>query len=351
MKIIFKSAYVALAAVGLFFLQSCDKTIDPLAKGAYQSGVLIVNEGNFSASTGDVTYYNSSTNLLEQTIFKKVNGAFAGKVLQSITVDGDNGYLVLNGDNKIEIVDINTFKRKNTFTNPKLINPRYLKVINGKAYISVWGSYDANFSLVDSYVMVVDVNTLKVVTSIDTDEGVENLVYDGKYLYVSKNGFSVSHSISVIDPSTDRLVKEVDITKEPRGMALDVNNKLWTITSDSLVQINPSTLMIERTIQLGSAAANSDLTISSDKKSLIYSVGKSIYKVSINATVPPTTPFFTVSNLVTFYGLGVDPKTSEVYIGDALDYASEGDVYIYNADGSFKKKIKAGIDPTNFVFR
>ena len=38
-----------------------------------------------------------------------------------------------------------------------------LQVVNGKAYISVWGEYDSNFSLVDSYILVVDIKTLTVV--------------------------------------------------------------------------------------------------------------------------------------------------------------------------------------------
>src|SRR5258706_8321587 len=200
MKINFKSSLLIALAIS-FSIVSCTKSSDPV-KGKYQTGTLIVNEGAFGSANGDVTYYNVSSTLLEQTIFKNVNGTFAGDVLQSITIDGDNGYLVLNGSNKIEIIDDNTFKSKSIFTDKLLDKPRYLQVINGKAYISVWGPYDANFSLTGSYVLVVDVKTLQVVTSIATDAGVENLLYNGKYLFASNYNFGSSSTVSIIDPST-----------------------------------------------------------------------------------------------------------------------------------------------------
>ncbi len=138
-----------------------------------------------------------------------MNGTFPGDVLPNpITIDGDNGYLVLNGSNKIEIIDDNTFKSKSTFTDKLLDKPRYLQVINGKAYISVWGPYDANFSLTGSYVLVIDTKTLQVVTSIATDPGVENLLYNSKYLFASNNNFGGSNTVSVIDPATANTLGE-----------------------------------------------------------------------------------------------------------------------------------------------
>jgi YVTN family beta-propeller protein len=351
MKINFKLVLVALCLFACSFLQSC-KDPSPVVKGSYQSGMLIVNEGSFSSNNGDATFYNVGSDLLEQNIFKKENGAFAGKVLQSIAVDGDDGYLVLNGANKIEIVDINTFKSKNIFTNSKLVSPRYLKVINGKAYITVWGPYDANFSLVDSYVLVVDTKTLSVVATIDTNEGIENIIYDGKFLFVSRSGYSGSNALSIIDPSTNKLVQEINLTGEPVGMVLDANNKLWAITKDEiskLFRINTTSFEIEQTIEIG-ASANGFLATTPDRKSLIYSIGKGIYKMSINETTAPA-PLFTAKDVTAFYGLGVDPIDGTIYIGDAKDYISAGSIFVFNADGTFKKELEAGIDPNSFVFR
>src|SRR5437899_2952405 len=106
MKSKIKSIPVALLAT-IIFLSSCQHK--DVIKGKYQSGVLVTNEGGFGSANGDVTYYNSNGSL-QQAIFKAVNGSFAGDVLESIAIDGDAGYLVLNGSNKIEVIDNNTFQ-------------------------------------------------------------------------------------------------------------------------------------------------------------------------------------------------------------------------------------------------
>lgn len=352
MKVALKFVCVVLVITSLFFLQSCEKTADPV-KGDYQTGVLIVNEGAFGSANGDITFYNPALDVTEENVFKKLNGSFAGDVLQSVSIEGDDGYLVLNGSSKIELVDINTMKRKNTFANVKLNSPRYLKVVNGKAYITVWGSFDANFSLVDSYVLVVDTKTLAVVATIDTDEGVENILYNGKYLFVSKNGFSGSNMLSVIDPSTNELVIQTTLPGEPQGMVLDANGKLWTITTgvnSKLIRISSTTFGIEQIIEIG-ANAGGDLALSADKKNLIYSLGNSIYKMNVNTSSKPASPLFLAADVVNLSALDVDPKTDIVYVGDALNFSSAGNVYLYNADGSFKKKVEVGIVPTYFVFR
>ncbi|MGC4021550.1 MAG: hypothetical protein QM734_06225 [Cyclobacteriaceae bacterium] len=126
------------AIIAMVVMISCDKNND-VAKGDYQSGVLIVNAGQFGHANGDVTYYNPTSGAIAQNIYNAVNekgkSIFAGDDLQSLTVDGNNGYLVNSGGGSIPVVNINTFKLNSTFTDALLVNPRYLAVINGKAYV------------------------------------------------------------------------------------------------------------------------------------------------------------------------------------------------------------------------
>jgi hypothetical protein len=337
-------------------LLACDSDNDPV-KGEYQSGVLIANEGGFMANNGSVTYFNPSTKLTSQNIFKNTAGLFAGGILQSISIDGDRGYLVLNGSNTIEIVNHNTFESVATFTAAELDKPRYVQVIGDKAYISVWGAYDANYSLVDSYVLVVDTKTLSVVDKIDTDEGVDNLLYNGSRLFASNNNFGNSSTVAVIDPSSDELIDQIELAAGPAGMVLDANNKLWVITQGTylgndgkLFRLNPTTLAIEEDIDL-SMNPDGDLAITPDKKNLIYNNGSSIYKIAITDTQAPTQPWINAANVQELYALEVNPENGDLYIGDAKDFSSPGTVYIYNADGTFKESFESGINPTQFVFK
>ncbi|HEV8515348.1 MAG TPA: DUF5074 domain-containing protein [Cyclobacteriaceae bacterium] len=357
MKINFKLSLLVVVAI-TFSIVSCNKSNDPV-KGKYQTGVLVANQGKFGSSNGDVTYYNPSTGAIEDAIYKNANGGvlFAGDVLQSITIDGDVGYLVLNGSNKIEVVDNNTFASSKTFTDAKLDKPQYLQVINGKAYISVWGPYDQFYSLIKSYILVMDTKTLTLVDTITTDLGVENLLYNGKYLFASNNNFGESSTVSVIDPGIDKRIKQVTLSAGPAGMVLDVNGKLWVITTGTyhgndgaLFRINPSTFAIEMMFDL-SVNPGSSIDISPDKKNIYYSVNNSVYKIGIDATTAPASSFFDATDVVKLSTLAVNHSTGDIYIGDALNYATAGTAYVYGSDGKKKTSFPTGITPTQFIFR
>jgi hypothetical protein len=94
-----------------------------------------------------------------------------------------------------------------------------------------------------------------------------------------------------------------------------------------------------------------DLSITSDKKNLVYSDGNLIYKVSITSTQAPTEPWITASDVQAMYALDINPGNGDVYVGDARDYSSPGTIHVYHADGSFKESFESGISPTQFIFK
>ena len=52
------------------------------------------------------------------------------------------------------------------------------------------------------------------------------------------------------------------------------------------------------------------------------------------------------------YGIAVDPLTQDVYITDAVDFTSTGDVYCFNPNGVKKFQFEVGINPSGcFVFK
>ena len=326
---------------------------DEKPRGQYEHGVFIVNEGGFN-STGSVTFFDRTSAEVEQSILKLNPTNFAGTFAQSLAFKDEKGYLVLSGDNKIAVVDANTFESLGTIADAAIVAPRYVEVINNKAYISVAGPYDENFSLVNSYVLVYDLDAGTVVKKIDTDEGTENLLFNGNYLFASNYNFGASNTLAVINPADNSLVKQIVLSGGPSGMVTDANGKLWVICSDfisgKLYRINPSTLTIEATITL-SSAPEIDLAITPDKQNIIYAIGKSIYKLPITSATATAQPLFVASDVTAFYTFNVDPDNGDIWIGDALDYSSPGKAYIYNAAGSAKSSVPAGISVGQFVFK
>lgn len=345
-----------IIAIAIILLGCDNGETDP--RNTYEDGVVIVNEGGFGSANGTLSFYHTPGGEVSQNIFRNSQGDFAGDVVQSLTIHDGKGYIVVNGDNKIEIVDATTFVGLGSLSNPMLDKPRYVEIIDDKAYISVWGPYeDGGYALIDSYVLVVDLNTKEVVSKIETDEGTEQLLSSAGYLFASNYNYGASKSVAVIDPSDNTLVDQIEVVSGPSGMVTDADGKVWVIcTGDfggangALVRISPSTLAVEKTIELH-VNPDADLAITPDLGNLVYTVGTTVYKLPISATEAPDASLFEATAVIANYAMGIDPETGDIWIGDALDFTAEGKVYVYQADGAFKTSFTAGIGPTQFVYK
>jgi DNA-binding beta-propeller fold protein YncE len=56
------------------------------------------------------------------------------------------------------------------------------------------------------------------------------------------------------------------------------------------------------------------------------------------------------TKITSMYGLAVDELTGEVFVTDAKNYASSGEVFCFDKDGKKKYSINVGIMPNNVVF-
>ncbi len=52
-----------------------------------------------------------------------------------------------------------------------------------------------------------------------------------------------------------------------------------------------------------------------------------------------------------FYALTVDPRTSELYVADAIDYQQPGTLYRYSPEGELLDSFTTGITPGAFCWR
>lgn len=323
----------------------------------YNEGVFIVNEGTFLGGNGTITYYNEDSEETAQNIFINDEGDFAGDVAQSMIFHGDKAYIVINGDHKIEVADATTFKSIQTITDVEIDKPRYIEIIDNKAYISVWGAYNEFFSLIDSYVLVYDLESDEVIETIDTDEGTENLLYNGTRLFASNFDYGASNTVAAIDPTTNSLIDHVEVGAGPAGMTLDANGKLWVICvgawdaeNGQLFRINPATLAVEDEMEI-TGVPGMDITTTPDKQNIIYTVGTSVFSLPIGSEEESEEPVFDAGEVTSLYSLAVDEATGNIWIGEAPNFTSAGKVYIYSSAGVLNTSFTAGIGPGQFVFK
>ncbi|MBT1709896.1 hypothetical protein KK062_16745 [Fulvivirgaceae bacterium PWU5] len=351
-----KSYVWLLAFSAILVFQRCSDDDGGKTASSVVTGVLVANEGNFLAANASVTYYNPEKDSSAQNIFRNAAGDFAGDVLQSITLDGDRAYLVLNGSNTIEVANSTTFAREKTVAEPILDKPQYVSIINDKAYISVWGPYDADYNLTSSAIVVADAKTMTITDTIPTRPGVGELFYAGGYLFASINNFGAAHVVSIIDPSKNEVIRDIAVTPGPAGMVLDANNRVWVICRGAYdaEESYLESFDVKNTVQVQihlDFRAGADLAVSPDGKTLYLTGGNNIYSMPVDSKEAPAAPLFTAEDVTDLYSFGVNPENGDFYVGDARLFSASGEVYVYASDGTAKTSFATGVGPTQFIFK
>jgi YVTN family beta-propeller protein len=340
-----------LAALSILTV-SCDDD-DNKPAGQYADGVFVVNEGNFGSGNGTITHFSKSK-VTTQDLFGLVNNGLAlGDVIQSMIVDDDAAYIVVNNSKKIEVVDAGTFERVGTITGLSL--PRYVTIDDGFAYVTEWVSFTDL-----GRVSVIDLKTNEVIDKITVEAGAENLLKVGGLLFVSNN---FTNTVSVIDIEDRVVVKTVTVASSPGELLEDVNGKIWVVCGGSyggndgaLVQIDadksnkPNEESVVKTIALDMNLGFPKAAISPDGRNLFYFSGKTVYKFDVTATSAPADAFITETNATNFYGIGIDHKTAVLYVADDKGFSSSGTVFRYELSGPSIDNFTTGIGPNGFAF-
>jgi hypothetical protein len=316
----------------------------------YEKGVFITHEGAFAGGTGSVTFYNGS---IQNDIYSAANGGAAiGNVLQSMTIIGDKAYLVVNNAKRITVVDAKTFRYQDSITNTVL--PRYLLDIDGKkAFVSEWGAGG-----IEGAVKVLDLTTKKFTKTINTGKGAERMLRNGTAVWVVNNGgFDSDSTVAIIDIASEVVIRRIVVGAAPNSLVQDSNGDIWVlcggtygvVNSGKLVQIKNNAIATTYNVPQGS----NSLVINTTKNTFYFNTNNAIYQKDLTATgssvfldKPAAKAAFDA-----LYGLGIDPKTGNLFCADAKDYASKGVVYIFNNAKILQDSLKTDVLPSNFLFQ
>ncbi|HYI77885.1 MAG TPA: DUF5074 domain-containing protein [Chryseolinea sp.] len=341
-----------LVTVFTVSFSSCDDD-DTNPQGKFEEGVLVVNEGNFQDADGTISHISSDGTVTQDLFGAANNGLALGDVVQSMSVDGEFAYIVVNNSNKMEVVDANTFAAQYTLKNVLL--PRYFTTYNGAGYLTEWVSFTD-----PGRVAIIDLQNHVVTESITTDFGAENIIAHQGKLYVSNN---FTNTVSVIDPVNKKVIKTIEVGDSPGEFLIDSQNMLWVICAGAyqaedgaLVQLDPaksddeSANSILKTVELN-ANVSSKAAINKAKDKIFYYKGSSVYAVNTSDTEVPTSAVFTESKVSSFYGIGIDPETDILYMTDSKSFAGNGTVYQYSLAGVAMDDFEVGVGPNSLVFR
>jgi DNA-binding beta-propeller fold protein YncE len=325
-----------------------------------EADVIIINEGNFGSADGTLSTYTSSNKAVNLSVFAGANGfPFAATIQNVLEYDG-NYYAITNNTDKVEVF------KKEDFSSVATIKPSFgaavqfatpfsFAAVGTQGYVSNWGTFNFTTFVYDNPSLVkINLTNFSITSKIALAAQPQHLLAIGSKIYISLVG---SNQIAVLNTSNDQFETPITVEQGPDKMLIDKNGKLWVMcNSGYLVRINPNTNAVEATIpNVQSSGFNEKMAIDGDGETLYYlsstgfnpSTG-AVYAIDITATTAPNQALISGNN---FYGVGIDPVTDIIYVGDNKNFQSNGIVIRYQTNGTTLDTLASGRGPNGFLFR
>lgn len=308
---------------------------------ATTSDVLVGCEGNFGWGNASITKYEPTSGIVTQQVFQNVNSFSLGDVLQSFCSWQNKLYIVMNNSGKIEVIDTASYSYQGTITG--LNSPRYMAASGTMGYVS---------DLYSNGISIIDLNSSQVVDTITVGRWSEHLLLSGTDLYI---GCPDTTWVLKYDLSSSIYTDTIIVGKSPSGIQQSNDGHIWILTSGgynqdipNLVEYDGSTIV--RILPFNTIADNPSQLRYNKKANKLYYLNGGVYSFDpLNSTLPSSS--IISPNSAVFYGLGIDPNNSDIYVTDAVDYVQQGRVLRFDSTYNAIDTFNTGIIPQAIWFK
>lgn len=375
MNKIFKYISVALLAMTVASCADDPKTPEPegiKVEGAENcnsggfTGFYLLNEGNMGSNKCTLDYFSYVNGTYTRNIYAAANPdqiLELGDVGNDMAIYDDKLFIVVNGSNKVEVLDAATAKH---IAKVDIASPRSIAFYGNLAFVTSFvGGEGDNGTLV-----AFDIYSFKVVGKVSVGRMPEGVAVLGKKLYVANSGdytnSAYKNYISVVDVMSLHETAKIDGPINMQHITFDPTGHIWASSRGNYV--DKASCLVRFTATNGTFALSNTVekavsNMSLGDKKLLF-IG-STYDANWNATYNYNTISFsgndfteggsfitdgTEADIETPYALAVNPNSGEIYITDVKNYVSSGTVRCYSKDGKLLWKADTGDVPGHIVF-
>ena len=343
----------------LICLNSCEK--DEIINNPVVStkGVFVLYEGVFGqASSYDYAFIDVSANSVQSNVYQNSNsGAFLNSFPDGmalyfnqdlyITAQGTFGQpgtiYKINSDNN----------RLDTFRNFGK-NPYNFIIVNSKIYVTNVGG---------DYVSIMDLNFNSLTDSLAVGPFPSDLISALGNIYIAKASYTYENSVAVINILSNNVTK-IFFSKPPVSVANNTGGiYVSTYTHKKIYVLDSITNLISDSISIqipepaiGTILAGNPATlyVLGVQDTLFSSnVGKKVYRYDF--TTNSLDPNFSIqfSGTDDVFGIEYDPVESKIYIANSRGGTVNGEVRVYDKNGSLLKTYPdiGGKFPKRFAFK
>lgn len=353
-------AFIALA--GTLLLGSCTKDDEyNNHKGEIEStaGVYVLCEGNYGRANSTITFYNNATGAVDNNYYKTVNGTNLGETANDLQRYGSKIYCVVSGLNGtaqsfVDIMDAKTgksIKRIPFNTANDGYMPRNIAFYQNKAYVSRW----------DGKVSRIDTASLNVDGELALSEALEGVAVSKGKLYVANSDVSYLYKngkntvVTVVDLATFTKIKDITVSWNPTKVVTASNGDVYVACAGNYANLKPALDRINTTTDT-KVGSNTDysgygsLTIGSNN-AFVTTSSSVIRSFDVTTGIPGSNFITDGSSVALTYGLTINGFNNDLYVFDAISYASStGKAYRYSADGKKQSEFNTGQLPKAAVF-
>jgi len=360
-----KKLFQYISLLIIVFFVACDDMknmptpVDLPATPGETGKMYVLCEGLFNMNNSRLIQLNFDNHTINSDFFLYINNRSLGDTGNDMKLYGSKLWIVVNVSSQVEVLDLKSgisLKRIPFFNASNVARqPRYITFSGDKAYVC---SFDGTVARIDTTSL-----TVEAVTTVGRNpDGITSA--NGK-LYVANSGGldaasggNSDNTVSVLNINTFSEVKKITVGVNPFKLDADSQGDVYTVVrgnnSDvkgSFCRINSQTDKVVQTFNLPVM----NFTIKNDT-AYLYNfdyINNSYWVKTFNCKTEQiiSDSFITDGTVLERpFGIYIHPTNGNVYLTDARNYTTKGDLLCFSRKGKLMYKVEnIGLNPNAIV--